>query len=123
MRLKEKIYKHNTLLKYYGIDLYFDEYKLAIDVDELGDNDRNIGYKIQRQKALESELNCAFIRINPDEKDFNIFKEINKIHRHIKKSSLIGKISKRLLELEFKSNHSIKSKCLKWVVKKILPTL
>ena len=56
------------------------------------------------------------IRINPDEKNFNIFKEINKIHRHIKKStkkSLIDDLSKRLLELEFKSNHSIKSKCLK----------
>ena len=74
-------------VKGYGIDLYFDEYKLAIDVDELGDNDRNIGYEIQRQKALESELNCVFIRINPDEKDFNIFKEIKKVHRHIKKSS------------------------------------
>ena len=36
--------------------------------------------------------------------DFNIFAEINKIHRHIKKSSresLIDKISKRMLELEF----------------------
>ena len=45
-----------------------------------------------------------FIRINPDEKNFNIFKEINKIHRHIKKStkkSLIDDLSKRLLELEF----------------------
>ena len=41
--------------------------------------------KIERQKALEKELNCVFIRINPDEKDFNIFKKINKIHRHIKK--------------------------------------
>ena len=67
-----------------------------------------------------------FIRINPDEKNFNIFKEINKIHRHIKKStkkSLIDDLSKRLLELEFKSNHSIKSKCLKWIVEKILPTI
>ena len=79
----------------YRIDLYFHEYKLAIEVDELGHNDRNIDYEIQRQKALERELNCVFIRINPDEKDFNIFKEINKIHRHIKKSfkkSLIDKI-------------------------------
>ena len=32
-------------------------------------------------------------------------------------------LSKRLLGLEFKSDHSIKSKCLKWIVKKILPTL
>ena len=110
----------------YRIDLYFHKYKLAIEVDELGHNDRNIDYEIQRQKALERELNCVFIRINPDEKDFNIFKEINKIHIHIKKSSkksLVDKISKRLLELEFKSKHSIKSKCLKWVVKIILPTL
>ena len=67
-----------------------------------------------------------FIRINPDEENFNIFKEINKIHRHIKKStkkSLIDDLSKRLLELEFKSNHSIKLKCLKQIVKKILPTI
>ena len=88
----------------YRIDLYFHKYKLAIEVDELGHNDRNIDYEIQRQQALERELNCVFIRINPDAIDFNIFREINKIHRHIKKSSkksLIGKISERLLELEF----------------------
>ena len=106
----------------YRIDIYFHEYNLAIEVDELGHNDRNIDYEIQRQKALERELNCVFIRINPDEKDFTIFKEVNKIHRDIKKS-LIDKIWKRLLELEFKSNHSIITKALKRVVKKTLPTL
>ena len=108
----------------YRIDLYFHEYKLAIEVDELGHNDRNIDYEIQRQKALERELNCVFIRINPDEKDFNIFKEINKIHRHIKKStkkSLIDNLSKRLLKLKFKQHNAIKSKCLSWIVKNILP--
>ena len=41
--------------------------------------------KLKHKKALEKELNCVFIRINPDEKNFNIFREINKIHRHIKK--------------------------------------
>ena len=60
----------------YRIDLYFHEYKLAIEVDELGHTNRNINNEIERQKALEKELNCIFIRINPDEKDFNIFKEI-----------------------------------------------
>ena len=105
----------------YRIDFYFHKYKLAIEVDELGHNDRNIDHEIQRQQALERELNCVFIRINPNVIDFNNFKEINKIHRHIKKSSkksLIDKISKRLLELEFVKNHSIKSKRLKWTVKK-----
>ena len=67
-----------------------------------------------------------FIKIDSDGKNFNVFKEINKIHRHVKKStkkSLINDLSKRLLELEFKSNISIKSKCLKWIVKKLLPTI
>ena len=68
----------------YRIDLYCHEYKLAIEVDKLEHVDRNINYEIERQKALEKEHNCVFIRINLDEKDFNIFKEINKIHRHIK---------------------------------------
>ena len=68
----------------YRIDLYFHKYKLAIEVDELGHNDRNIDYEIQRQQALERELNCAFIRINPDAVDFNIFREINKIQTHKK---------------------------------------
>ena len=58
----------------YRIDLYFHKYKLAIEVDELGHNDRNIDYEIQRQRALERELDCVFIRINPDAIDFNIFK-------------------------------------------------
>ena len=71
----------------YRIDLYFHKYKLAIEVDKLGHSDRNIDYEIQRQRASEIELNCVFIRINPDAADFNIFREINKIHRHIKKSS------------------------------------
>ena len=79
---------------------------------------------LREKKALERELNCVIIRINPDEKDFNIFKEINKINRHIKKStkkSLIDDLSKRFLEFEFKLHNAIKSKCLKRIAKNILP--
>ena len=76
---------------------------------ELGHNDRNIEHKIQRQRALKRELDCVFIRIDPDTVDFNIGKEINKIYRHIilstkqqseqkNKESLIDNISKGLLE-------------------------
>ena len=83
---------------------------MAKEVDELGHNERNIDYEIQRLKAIEQELGCVFIRINHDEESFNIFKPINEVHRHIKEStkkSLIDKISKRLLELKLKSDHSI----------------
>ena len=92
----------------YRIDLYFHEYKLAIAVDELGHADRNFSDEIERQKALEKELDCVFIRINPDKENFNIFEEINKIHRHIKKSTkklLIDDLEKRLSRLEIKSNN------------------
>ena len=100
----------------YSVDLYFHKHKLAIEVDELGHADRNLNNETEKQKALKREINCVFMRINPDEKDFNIFKEISKIHRHIKKStkkSLINDLSKRLLELEFRQHDAIKSKCLK----------
>ena len=108
----------------YRTDLYFHKYKLAIETDELGHNDRNIDYQIQRQRELERELDCVFIRINPDAIDFNIFKEINKIHRHINKltkqqtkqktqESLIDNLSKRLLELELKQHNQILTKFLK----------
>ena len=49
---------------------------------------------------------------------------LNQLKNQLKnqpKKKLSSDLSKRLLELEFKSNHSIKSKCLKWIVKKILP--
>ena len=108
----------------YRIDLYFHKHKLAIKVDELGHVDTNLSNEVERQKALEKELDRVFIRINPGGKHFNIFKETNKIHGHIKKSSeksLIGDLSKRLLELEFKPYHSIKSKCSEWIAKKLLP--
>ena len=65
------------------IDLYYHEHKLAIEVNELGYNDRNIDYEIQRlkkKKKIEKELGSVFIRINPDEKMFNIFKDIIEIH-------------------------------------------
>ena len=92
----------------YRIDLYFHKHKLAIEVDELGHAERNLNNETERQKALERQLNWVFIRINPDEKDFKIFKEINKIHRHIKKSSkksLIDRILKRLLEIKAFKTH------------------
>ena len=68
----------------YRIDLYFHDYKFAIEVDEKGHRDRNVDHEIQRQKALEKELGCKFIRIDLDGEDFNIFRAINEMHRHIK---------------------------------------
>ena len=79
-------------------------------------------------------IRTEFITINPDEENFNERKTINEIYRHVKKSnkklteeltkkSLIDNLSRRLLELEFEENHSIIFRALKFIVKKILPSL
>ena len=40
--------------------------------------------KNKDKKKIEKKLECKFIRINPDEENFNISKVNNKIFRHIK---------------------------------------
>ena len=104
----------------YRIDLYFHDYKFAIEIDENGLSSRNIDYKIKRQKAIE--LTIKFIRIDPDNEELDIFRAIKEIFRHIKqltKKTLMNKISARLLGLEeLKSENVIKSKAIKSVVKK-----
>ena len=85
----------------YRIDLYFHDYKLAIETDENGHSNRNIDYEIKRQKTIEQELDCKFIKNCPDKEDLDIFIAINEIFRNIKQSTkktLINKISTRLLE-------------------------
>ena len=59
-----------------------------------------------------------------------MLREINKIYRQINqvtkqqteqktKESVIDNLSNELLKLEFKKNDSIKSKCVRWIVKNI----
>ena len=104
----------------YRIDLYFYDYKLAIETDENGYIDRITDYEIKRQKTIEQELGCKFLRIDTDEEDFNIFRTISEIFRHIKQSTkknLMNKISARLLGFEFKSDNMIKSKAMKFITR------
>ena len=83
--VEEIILQHNVLG--YRIDAYFFKYKLAIEADEQGHNDRDIDYEIERQKAIENELGCEFIRINAAKENLNIFLEIGKIKNYITKST------------------------------------
>ena len=52
-----------------------------------------------------------------------ITKSTKKLTEESTRKSLIDKLSNKLLRLEFKSNNAIKTKCLKYVVKIILPNL
>ena len=107
------------------LNLYFHHYKLVIEVDEVGHIDKNIDYEIKRQEVIKEKLDCKFIRINPDEEHFNIFKAVNEILRHIKEltEKSTKKSVNKLLRLEFKKYNSIKAKCLKYVVKHIFSTI
>ena len=114
----------------YRIDLYFHDYKLALEVDEKGHKDRNIDHEIQRQKVLEKELGCKFIIINPDEEKLNIFRAINEIHRHIKESikkstkkSVINDIRLGLAELSLSFEKTTKTihKFLRRAFKHVVP--
>ena len=68
----ENIQTHYRVLGY-ETDIHFHDYKLAAEIDEKDHQDRDISREIERQKVLEKELSCKFIRINADKENFNIF--------------------------------------------------
>ena len=121
-------FEGETILTQYCIgnkrlDAFFPKYKLGIEIDEYNHEGRNSHYEKSRQLIIESH-GITIIRTNPVAADFDINRLINQIYKHIAESikkqtkistkkSLIDDLSKRLLELEFKSNYSINSKCLK----------
>ena len=48
----ENIQTHYRVLGYEN-DIYFHDYKLAVEIDEYNHEDRDVGCEIERQKALE----------------------------------------------------------------------
>ena len=68
------------------IDLYFHDWKLGIECDEKDHKDRDNDFELKRQRIIEKRLGCKFIRFNLDDPEFEVFKVINKIHHHYKKT-------------------------------------
>ena len=71
----------------YLIDLYFLDYKLAIECDE---NHTDIEYDNKRQQYVEYALGCKFIRYKPYDKNFNIFSLLNDIYVHISNYKILN---------------------------------
>ncbi len=63
----------------YKIDLYFPEYKLAIECDEFNHMNRDSEYEKSREEYIKTSLECKFIRYNPDDINFNIFNVVSRI--------------------------------------------
>ena len=82
----EKIIEDFYVKKFdYMIYFYLSKRKLAIEVHELGHKDRKSEKENTRQKEIEKCLGCAFIRINPAEKDFSAYDGLDKIKAFIDK--------------------------------------
>ena len=102
-------------------DFAIQENKLVVQIHEKDHDDRDPDYKRRRQKELE-KLGYYIVRINPDKPNFDEYEKFGRVQKYIKNStekSLIKDPLKKFLE----PNHSIKAKCLKWVVKKLLSTI
>ena len=52
-----------------------------------------------------------------------LFNQQKKLTKKLTRKNVIDDISNELLKLEFKSSNSIKTKCLRYVVTKVLPVL
>ena len=81
----EKFEDQYKVGKYY-LDMYFNEYNMVIECDELGHNDRKPGDERERMDFVNNELGITdlnWIRYNPDEYDFDIIKVIGRIRRKI----------------------------------------
>lgn len=65
----------------YRIDLYFVDYKIAVECDELQHAvNTNKTNDEMRESTIKRKLNCEFIRFNPFDPKFNVFEIIGKIH-------------------------------------------
>ena len=48
----------------FRIDVYFNKFLLAVEIDGKGHTDRVLIFEEKREKVLEKKLGCKFIRIN-----------------------------------------------------------
>lgn len=60
----------------YRIDLYFPKQKVAVECDEHGRTAYSLEAEALRQSFLEHQLGCKFVRYNPHDANFDIFKLI-----------------------------------------------
>ena len=63
----------------YRIDLYFPTQKVAVECDEAGHREYDKRQEANREEWLTAELHCRFVRFDPYENGFCIFKLINRL--------------------------------------------
>ena len=105
----------------FRIDIYFTEYRLAVEIDEKGYTDRDSKFEKLRQEALKKELNCKLIRINTSTENFDVDYEPSRIQLFIsqfKDNKIKEKDKNKKLEDEIKEKDN-KNKELEDEIKKL----
>ena len=94
----------------FRIDVYFNKFLLAVEIDEKGHTDRDLIFEEERQEALEKKLGCEFIRINTSnaENGYDLDYEVCNIEAFIDefKNKKIKKVEDKIKELEDKNKNS-----------------
>ena len=61
---KMQVDKNGRNCRLFRIDVYFNKFLLAVDIDEKGHINRDLIFKEKRQEGLGKKISCKFIRIN-----------------------------------------------------------
>lgn len=76
----------------YVVDLYFPVHKVAIECDERGHVDRNRQKELQREHFITQQLNCTWVRFNPDAKDFKATTVLNLIYHKLNSNRHVAQL-------------------------------
>ena len=86
----------------FTIDIYFNKFLLAVEIDEKGHTDSDFIFEEKRQEALEKKLGCKFIRINTSnaKNGYDLDYEVGNVQAFIDefKNKKIKKLEKQLIK-------------------------
>ena len=81
MEIKSSLEGENMQTQYsvlgYKIDLYFHDYKSAIEIDEYGHNGKNIDYEIKRKKQQNKNFVATLLELILKKKKTLIFLKLS----------------------------------------------
>ena len=88
----------------FRIDVYFNKFLLAVEIDEKGHTDRDLIFEEKRQKALEKKPGCKFIKINTSnaKNGYDVDYEVGNIEAFIdelQKKKIIKELGKEIREM------------------------
>ena len=69
----ENMHTQYNILRY-RIELSLHDHYLAIEIDENENRERNIGWEIKKQIAIEQELGCKYMITDPQKNTLMLFK-------------------------------------------------